>query len=167
MTTSSTLASKLVLFLCTGMLTATVARAQPKKVIKKEFNKVKIVPTNYIEPTGEGYTRDGSYVKIMQLDTLAIPYLIDKLSDTTLTTISYHCDNTKLRRGDIALFLINDIESIPVNVVTGNSYDATGTCDIFPVGFFNAFREKRAQFQESYRTYYYSDARQERIRQVH
>lgn len=167
MSMTATFTNRLVLIVLTSLFLTGIAHAQGKSVVKKEFKKVKFVPTSYIDAAGELFTKDDSYVKIMRQDTLAIPYLIDKLNDTTLTTISCHLDNYKLRRGDIALFLINDIESIPVDVVTNTPAEAASTTGIFPDGFFNNFREKRVEFQERYRRYYYSDARRERIHQVH
>ena len=167
MSMTATFTSKLVLIVLSSLLLTGVAKAQGKSVVNKEFKKVKFVPTSYIDAAGDVFTQDNSYVKITRLDTLAIPYLIDKLNDTTVTAISCHLDNSKLRRGDIALFLINDIESIPVELVTNTTATAANTNGIFPDGFFNNFREKRAAFQECYRKYYYSDARQERIHQVH
>jgi len=165
--TTSIFKNRFLLLLILCIIISSISRGQSKTAFKKDFYRVKIVPTNYLDSAGEYFTKDASYTKIMRLDTLAIPYLIEKLSDTTLTTISYHCDNTKLRRGDIALFLINDIETIPVNDVMQAQYGSLGSCSIFPDGFFKTFRDNRTRFQEQYKKYYYSEERQAHIRQVH
>lgn len=165
--TASIFRNRFLLLLILCIIISSISRGQSKTAFKKDFYKVKVVPSDYLDSAGEYFTNDVSYTKIMRLDTLAIPYLIEKLSDTTLTTISYHCDNSKLRRGDIALFLINDIETIPVDRIMDVWYDALGVCGIFPDGFFNEFRSNRARFQEQYKKYYYSEERQAHIRQVH
>jgi hypothetical protein len=46
----------------------------------------------------------------------AIPYLIEKLTDTTSTSVKGYCKSTRLNVGDIAWFALNQI-GVPVYVV--------------------------------------------------
>lgn len=47
----------------------------------------------------------------------AIPYLIEKLTDTTSTRVKSYCKSTRLNVGDIAWFALNQIGDFPVYVV--------------------------------------------------
>src|ERR1700748_1382598 len=52
---------------------------------------------------------DPAYHEILALDTLAIPYLVDLITDTTDMYIRIPCCPHFLKKGDIAFALLNDI----------------------------------------------------------
>lgn len=53
----------------------------------------------------------------------AIPFLIDKLDDTTATTTSLTCKKTNVKLGDICYESLTDIFSIPLFYVTHQQFD--------------------------------------------
>jgi hypothetical protein len=63
------------------------------------------------------------YWRIIAQGKEAIPFLIDKLTDTTQTNIKYHCKKTKLNVGEVAQFALTDIASFPAFLVTKMQFD--------------------------------------------
>lgn len=53
----------------------------------------------------------------------AIPFLINKLADTTPTSIRYHCKKSPLNIGEVAHFALVEIASFPAFVVTHIQFD--------------------------------------------
>jgi len=53
----------------------------------------------------------------------AIPFLIDKLTDTTQTRIKFHCKKTNLNVGEVAQFALTEIASFPAFLVTKLQFD--------------------------------------------
>lgn len=53
----------------------------------------------------------------------AIPYLIDKLTDTTLTPVKHHCKSTPLNVGELAYFALIEIADFPAFAVTHIQFD--------------------------------------------
>jgi len=72
------------------------------------------------------------YYEIAFLDTAAIPYLIEKISDTTTTSVVLNCSSVipyNLKTGDIAFQLFKSIVVlVPMNAVAGIQWDYIG-CD--------------------------------------
>ena len=63
------------------------------------------------------------YWRIVAQGKEAIPFLIDKLTDTTETNIKYHCKKTKLNVGEVSHFALTDIAYFPVFLVTKMQFD--------------------------------------------
>ncbi len=63
------------------------------------------------------------YWKIISNGEKAIPFLIDKLSDTTQTNVSQSCETTKLNVGEIAYFALQQIAFFPPFVITHTQFD--------------------------------------------
>ena len=53
----------------------------------------------------------------------AVLRLIDKISDTTITTATWKCKSTNLRVGDIAYLALREIIPVPFSDITGKQYD--------------------------------------------
>src|SRR6202021_1424958 len=53
----------------------------------------------------------------------AVIGLIDKISDTTVTTATWRCKSTSLRVGDLAYLALRNIIPVPFSVITGRQYD--------------------------------------------
>ena len=101
-------------------------------------------------------TKDSSYFNITQNRRSAMPYLISKLLDTTDTKIFSHLLKKDLKRCDLALLLINDVELIPFSKITRIQWCICCDCINFPVDFFTYFDKNRLQFYENYKSYFYS-----------
>lgn len=150
---------KLLSVLVLLCLPAMAVLAQTKEIIETQLPRIKAVPYD-----GKGEQpfvtfSDSAYLAIRKLDTAAIPFLLEKLTDTSLTGIANTCTSGQYRVGDIALFLINDIELIPYYTVTGTQWCLLGECGILPVGFMDYVARDRAGFYTAYRNFYYSDGR--------
>lgn len=63
------------------------------------------------------------YWKIISKGDKAIPYLIDKLTDTTQTRVKYHCKKTRLNVGEVAQFALTQIADFPAFLVTKIQFD--------------------------------------------
>ena len=63
------------------------------------------------------------YWRIVAQGQKAIPFLIDKLTDTTQTNIKYHCKKTNLNVGEVAHFALIEIANFPAFLVTHIQFD--------------------------------------------
>lgn len=63
------------------------------------------------------------YWRIIAKGDKAIPFLIDKLTDTTQTKVRYHCKKTRLNVGEVAHFALIQIAEFPAYVVTKIQFD--------------------------------------------
>ena len=61
--------------------------------------------------------------RIIAHEKKAIPYLLEKLSDTTLTSTHLKCKLTDVRVGDLAYVALKEIISIPMFAVTKQQFD--------------------------------------------
>jgi hypothetical protein len=63
------------------------------------------------------------YWKIIAQGESALPYLIEKLTDTTPTNARFHCKKNKLNVGEVAYFAIKEIGDFPESLVTNMQFD--------------------------------------------
>jgi hypothetical protein len=63
------------------------------------------------------------YWRIVAKGEEAIPYLIEKLTDSMLTNVEHPCKLTKLTSGDIAFLALNQIADFPAFVVLKIQFD--------------------------------------------
>jgi hypothetical protein len=61
--------------------------------------------------------------RIIAKDKAAIPFLIEKLTDTTPTTVRFHCKKSKLNVGEVAHFALIQIAEFPAFMVTKIQFD--------------------------------------------
>jgi hypothetical protein len=109
---------------------------------------------------------DSSYNNILKLGTEAIPFLMAKMADTTTTNIVNPCDEKQqIRYGDLAWFLITDIEKIPLFTVTKTQFCVWGVCDHFPLGFFVSLNLYRSKYSHNYQKYFYSKERRKILKE--
>ena len=82
-----------------------------------------------------------------------IPFLIDKLDDTTATEISLTCKPTDVKLGDICFEALTEICSIPIFYITHLQFDLIDEngCQH---GVFNYLANNRQKFKEQIRVYY-------------
>ncbi len=102
-------------------------------------------------------TIDSLYLNIIKDGKSAVPYLIRQLIDTTDTKIFSQFLKRYLKRSDLALLLINDIEHIPFAKITRMQWCICCDCINFPVDFFQYFDKNRIEFHKNYREYFYSN----------
>jgi len=109
---------------------------------------------------------DSAYIYITKLDTNAIPTLMHYLSDTTTTSIANTCLGGYFTYGQLAFFLINDIEPIPYFTVTKSQWDVLGECGTLPYGFLNYIKSRGQEFEKEYGVYFRSQDRQDWINRI-
>ena len=165
---------KLFFILTILVLTSIIGHSQVgSPTVYRTLNKIKGVPSWYTTSHKYDKTKkdrfkgvDSVYVGIAKLDTNAIVKLIDFLADTSSTTIPNTCQNGYFTYGQLAFFLINDIEPIPFYIVTKSQWDVLGECGILPYGFLNYLKNNASRFETEYRTYFNSQERQEWLKQI-
>lgn len=94
------------------------------------------------------------YWKIIFQGEKAIPFLIDKLSDTTQTNISHSCKMTKLNVGEVAFFAMQQIAFFPTFLITHIQFDViygNGCWSFFDYLFNNA---NKSGYQDLVRKWY-------------
>jgi len=148
---------RLSLLFTMSLAFCTPASCQIKETIDKDIVLIKYVP--YGKDNGKQNRKfkkqNHEYREILAIDTLAIPYLIDKISDTTQTDISIPCSIHKLKIGDVAFALLNDIVIIPWHAAFGIDGDAYG-CDSLPLGGWEDVYNNRIKFQKDLKIFFSS-----------
>lgn len=94
------------------------------------------------------------YWRIVAQGGKAIPFLIDKLDDTTLTKISNNCKAIKLNVGEVAYFALQQIAFFPAFVITHIQFDFSdnkGCWSFFDYFFNNA---NKRHYQDLVRKWY-------------
>lgn len=132
------------------------AFCQVKEIIDRDIVLIKYVPDDPISTTknwkkirqknNEYRKKNHEYHEILSLDTLAIPYLLDRIGDTTETSIRIPCSTHSLKIGDVAFALLSDIIPIPMHLVTGSQWDVID-CDTFMLGTWDYLHTSRKRFQ--------------------
>ena len=94
------------------------------------------------------------YWRVIVKGKAAIPFLIEKLSDTTPTNIKFHCKKTRLNVGEVAHFALTQIAEFPIYVITKIQFDVftdRGCWTFYEYLFNNANKtEYRKSVQEWY-----------------
>ena len=143
------------------------AHNQTSDRINRLLHEIRSIPPKYTE-NGFKFKKhsiintsaDVYYRIALNYSTTAIPFLIENLSDTTLTNIKNMCSQEIYSIGDISFLLINDIEQIPYAAVTNSQWCLIGLCGFLPDGFMLYLKYHRQEFQLNYKAYYYSQTRQ-------
>lgn len=137
---------------------------QVKEIIDRDIKLVSHVPEfcnikskSQLKHLWKEFRKDNpQYFEIVSLDTAAIPYLIDKISDTTETSVSVRCGNDlpfNLKTGDIAFQLFKNIVGfLPMYAVTGIQWDLIG-CDEL-CNYIYLLKSNRLKFQAQLRAYF-------------
>ena len=133
---------------------------QLKEIIDKDISLITYLPYDKFpfpnKRKNKRYMRKNhEYHEILALDTLALPYLLDKISDTTQTSIRIPCAVHELKIGDVAFALLNDIVFIPFHLVTGSQWDSYG-CDSLPDGGWDYLYQDREKFQKELKIFFAS-----------
>jgi hypothetical protein len=98
------------------------------------------------------------YWRIIAKGDKAIPFLIDKLTDTTQTNIKFHCKKTRLNVGEVAQFGLIQIADFPAFLVTKMQFDVIiidetgeGCWSFYDFLFINS---NKARYQKSVKDWY-------------
>ncbi len=94
------------------------------------------------------------YWRIIAKKQEAIPFLIEKLTDTMPTNVYYHCKNAKLNVGEVADFALKEIGYFPVFLVTQIQFDlidSAGCWNFYGYLFDNL---NKADYQKKVRNWY-------------
>lgn len=83
---------------------------------------------------------------------VAIPFLIDKLDDTTHTAAKDKCKKTNFRVGDLAYLTLTKILPLPFSTITGVQLDPKA--DACQLALFEYIENNRQKFKEQVQAYY-------------
>jgi hypothetical protein len=137
---------------------------QVKEIIDKDISLINYVPYGKFDSDDwkqkerenlKFRKTNPEYHEILALDTTAIPYLINKISDTAGTFIRIPCAARYLKTGDVAFALLNDIILIPWHAVTDGQCDSY-SCDSLPDGGWGYLYHERLQFQAQLKAFFAS-----------
>jgi hypothetical protein len=95
------------------------------------------------------------YWRVVAQGRKAIPYLIEKLTDTTATNIKYRCKKTTLNVGEVAHFALEDIAYFPTALVTHIQFDLVDIKRCW--NFYSDFlfiNSKKTRYQKCVRDWY-------------
>lgn len=83
----------------------------------------------------------------------AIPFLIDKLEDTTQTQVSLTCKKTNVKFGDICYEVLTEILNIPLFYITEHQFDMIDQYGC-QQGVYNYIDNNRQKFKSQILDYY-------------
>jgi len=97
------------------------------------------------------------YWRIIAKGDKAIPFLIDKLTDTTQTSIRYHCKATPLNVAEVAQFALTEIAFFPAFSITHIQFDVivNGCWNFYDFFFRNT---NKPFYQDSVKRWYAREA---------
>ncbi len=96
------------------------------------------------------------YWKIIKRGKASIPFLIESITDTTLTNIYDYCKKGKLTVGEVSYFALNEIAEFPEFSVTHIQFDVVENgCWNFFDYLFNT--KNKPEFQKMVRSFYHSN----------
>ena len=104
----------IVAILCYFLLS--VSHGQPSN-IKTMVNSLRFMKADTLDCNAD------LYWKIIAQGNKAIPFLIDKLNDTSETNISFHCKRTKLNLAELAFLALDEIAFFPTFEITHLQFD--------------------------------------------
>ena len=85
--------------------------------IKSMVDSLKYLRTDTLDCSADLYWR------IIAKGNKAVPFLIDRLTDTTQTGVKYHCKKASLNVGEVAQFALTQIADFPAFLVTKLQFD--------------------------------------------
>jgi hypothetical protein len=111
------------------------------------------------------------YWRIVAEGQKAIPFLIDKLTDTTQTKIKYHCKKTSLNVGEVAHFALTEIANFPAFLVTHIQFDVItidertgkGCWSFYDFLFINS---NKPRYQKSVREWYIKERAKYKVENI-
>lgn len=117
-----------------------------KVELKKNIDNIQKADIHYFEC-------NSTYWKIVVAKKDAIPLLIEKLDDVTLTNANNKCKTGNLRVGDIAYLALTQILNLPLFEITKQQFDVieTNGCQAF---VFDYIENNRPQFKKAVKNYY-------------
>ena len=99
------------------------------------------------------FTCNSIYWRVVATGKDAIPFLIDKLDDTTHTQISLTCKATNVKLGDICFEALTEIFNIPLFYVTHQQFDFIDQYGC-QQGVFTYLDNNRQKFKSQILAYY-------------
>ena len=146
------------------VLSSTASFSQVKEIVERDVRHLRYLPYGQFgspdwkkeERINARFRKENpAYHEVLTLDTLAIPYLIDMISDSTEANIRIPCAAYNLKVGDVAFALLNDIVVIPWHTVTGEDWNSY-SCDALPDGGWGYLHHERAKFKNQLKMFFAS-----------
>jgi len=144
------------------VLSSTASFSQVKEIVERDVRHIKYLPYGQFgsgqwqkeERINARYRKENpAYHEILALDTAAIPYLIDMISDSTEANIRVPCAAHNLKVGDVAFALLNDIIVVPWHTVTGENWNSY-SCDALPDGGWGYLYYERVKFKNQLKMFF-------------
>lgn len=102
---------------------------------------------------GQPFPCNSIYWRVVATGKDVIPFLIDKMDDTTNTQISLNCKKTNVKLGDICYEALTEIFNIPIFYVTHQQFDFIDQYGC-QQGIFTYLDENRMEFKSQILAYY-------------
>ena len=113
------------------------------------------LPEDALTPTFD----DTSFIYFLNNKENVLPFLIDKIADTSFTNVERKNTNSFYKKGELALIIISNIKDIPFASLTGMQWCICCETGYIPVDFFSYLEKNRLSFQLNYKNYYLANKR--------
>lgn len=122
-------------------------------VVSAQNNNLPIFVQNLPNATAQFFDCESDHWKIIAEGKAAIPLLIDKLDDATLTSATNRCKEGKLTVSDLAYLTLNQLMPVPLYEVTQRQFDVIDTNGCVS-GVLEYIATDRNRFKAQVKAYY-------------
>ncbi len=119
----------------------------------KKFNEIKTVQYEVKEMAEGPIYEDTAVNYFLKQGASVLPFLIEKIADTTFSKVERKAVNSFYRKGDLAIILLSNIEPIPFAYLTHMQWCICCEHAFIPEGFFSYLDRNRLAFQLAYKIY--------------
>ena len=118
-----------------------------------KFNQIGSIGYSLPAGTHTPIYEDTAFNYFLKQKTKVLQFLIEKIADTTLTSIERKSTDGFYKKGDLAIILLSNIEFIPYASITGGQWCICCETGNIPVDFFSYVDKNRLNFQSKYKNY--------------
>lgn len=152
------------LFLFSTIYTFNIYSQDTLSLSEIRFNQIRSI--RYYLPAG-AYApiyEDTAFNYFLTQKKNVVPFLIEKISDTTFTNVERRSTAGFYKKGDLAIILLSNITSIPYASITGFQWCICCEGGYLPVAFYSYVDKNRLGFQSKYKIYYYEQVRKNNLK---
>jgi hypothetical protein len=153
------------LFLVFSIWTSNIYSQDTLLVNQIKFDQIRSISYSLPARTQKPIYEDAAFNYFLKEKRKVLDFLIQTITDTALTTIERKSTNGFYKKGDLAIILISNIESIPYTAITGVQWCICCETGYIPVDFFSYLDRNRSNFQSKYKNYSLGQGRKKSLKQ--
>jgi len=141
------------LFLFSTIYSLNIYSQNTLSLNETKFNQIKSIGFSLPAGTHAPIYDDAAFNYFVKEKRKVLQFLIEKITDTTFTSIKRKSTNGFFKKGDLAIIVLSNIEFIPYASITGEQWCICCETGYIPVNFLSYVDDNRLDFQSKYRYY--------------